>query len=62
MLLHGTADRRAEATETLKFAVKLQRLGKAYELVMYGGDAHGLPKNQEDAWARTVDWFRKHMR
>jgi dipeptidyl aminopeptidase/acylaminoacyl peptidase len=62
LLLHGTADRRADPLDTLKFAAKLQELGKPYELVMYDRDAHGLPKNQEDAWARIVDWFRKHMR
>jgi len=62
LIIHGTADRRAAPVDALKFAERLQQLGKKYELVMYAGDDHGVLQNQDDSWNRIVIWFRQHMK
>lgn len=62
LLMHGAADWRASAAETLVFAQKLQQAGKPYELVIYADDDHSLSLNKDDSYRRIVSWFRKHMR
>lgn len=62
LIIHGTVDWRVQATDALKFAERLQELKKTYELVIYAGDGHGVPLNQEDSWNRIVKWFKKHMK
>jgi dipeptidyl aminopeptidase/acylaminoacyl peptidase len=62
LLLHGGADWRVDPAQTLALAQKLQTLGKPYELIIYGGDDHGLSRNSEDADRRIIAWFKKYMR
>jgi dipeptidyl aminopeptidase/acylaminoacyl peptidase len=62
LLMHGGADWRASAAETLVFAQKLQQAGKPYELVIYADDDHSLSANKHDSYRRIVSWFKKHMR
>ena len=62
LILHGTADERVPAGEALRFAERLQALGKEYELVMYAGDTHGLPAHATDAQERVLRWFRARVR
>ena len=62
LIMHGTADRQIEASRTIQLAQKLQEHGKAYELVIYGGDNHGLTLNAVDREERILEWVRRHMR
>jgi dipeptidyl aminopeptidase/acylaminoacyl peptidase len=62
LIMHGGADWRASADETLAFAQKLQQAGKTYELIIYADDDHALSGNQADSNQRIVSWFRKHMK
>lgn len=63
LLLHGTADWRADArTQALALAERLQELRKPYELIIYAGDDHGASLNREDADRRIVEWFKRHMK
>jgi dipeptidyl aminopeptidase/acylaminoacyl peptidase len=61
LILHGSADDRIPADDALRFARRLQALGKTYELVMYAGDVHGLPHNGRDVDRRIIEWFRAHL-
>ena len=62
LILHGSADERVPAREALRFAERLQALGKEYELVLYAGDTHGLPAHATDAQERVLRWFRMRVR
>jgi dipeptidyl aminopeptidase/acylaminoacyl peptidase len=62
LLMHGGADWRASAAETLAFAQKLQQAGKTYELIVYANDDHGISGNRVDRNQRIVAWFKKHMK
>jgi dipeptidyl aminopeptidase/acylaminoacyl peptidase len=62
LLMHGGADKSVNPLQTLNFAQLLQKAGKSYELVIYGGDNHILSRNQKDRDARTVAWFKKYLK
>ena len=62
LLLHGTADWRVNPSQVLALAQKLQESGKAYQLIVYANDDHGVPLNRDDADRRIVEWFRMHMK
>jgi dipeptidyl aminopeptidase/acylaminoacyl peptidase len=61
LIFHGTADERIPADDALRFARRLQALGKTYELVMYADDTHGLPHNAREVDRRILEWFRAHL-
>jgi dipeptidyl aminopeptidase/acylaminoacyl peptidase len=60
LILHGGADWRVWPGETLAVAAGLQRLGRAYELVVYAGDDHPMAANLPDVRARLRAWFARH--
>lgn len=60
LIMHGSADRRVNTTQSLILAQQLQKLGKAYELTIYAGDNHDLSKNQEDRDRHVINWFKKY--
>ena len=62
LLMHGGADKSVNPIQTLNFAQLLQKLGKNYELMIYAGDNHTLSRNQKDRDARTIAWFKKHIK
>ncbi|MEX2162647.1 MAG: prolyl oligopeptidase family serine peptidase [Sulfuricaulis sp.] len=62
LILHGGADWRVDPQHALALAQRLQALQRPYELLVYAGDDHGLSRNAEDGWRRTVKWFWQHMK
>lgn len=62
LLMHGGDDKAVDPQQTLSFARELQKLKKKYELMIYAGDDHVLAANQKDRDARTVQWFKKHLK
>lgn len=63
LLLQGSGDPLVStARQTLPFAARLQELGKAYELVVYHGDTHGVMFNGTDRDARILGWFARFRR
>jgi dipeptidyl aminopeptidase/acylaminoacyl peptidase len=62
LLMHGGADPQISPSQTLRLAMRLQELGRPYELVVYQGDGHILKENQLDRDARAIRWFRKHLK
>lgn len=62
LILHGGADWRVDPQQALALAQRLQTLRRPYELLVYAGDDHGLSRNSDDCWRRSVGWFRQHMR
>lgn len=62
LILHGGADWRVDPQQALVLAQRLQALQRPYGLLVYAGDDHGLSRNSDDSWRRTVGWFRQHMK
>jgi dipeptidyl aminopeptidase/acylaminoacyl peptidase len=62
LIMHGGADWSVSPSQSLTIAQKLQDLGKPYELIIYAGDGHHLPQNQEDRDRRAIAWFRRYMK
>jgi dipeptidyl aminopeptidase/acylaminoacyl peptidase len=62
LIMQGGADWSLNPSQSLTIAQKLQDLGKTYELVIYAGDGHSLPRNQEDRDRRAIAWFKGHMK
>jgi dipeptidyl aminopeptidase/acylaminoacyl peptidase len=58
LLMHGTADWRVHAEETLRLAQELQRLNKTYQLMMFASDSHGLPAHRAERNRAVIAWFR----
>lgn len=62
LLMHGGADRQVSPAQSLRLALRLEELGRTYELVIYAGDGHVLKLNQEDRDRRAIAWFRRHLK
>lgn len=62
LIMHGGGDWSVNPEHSLNLAQRLQKLGRAYELVVYAGDNHTLSNNQEDRDRRAAGWFRRHMK
>jgi dipeptidyl aminopeptidase/acylaminoacyl peptidase len=62
LMLHGADDEEVPATEALAFAMKLSRLKKPYELVIYAGDVHEVAVNRRERDTKAAAWFRRFVR
>jgi dipeptidyl aminopeptidase/acylaminoacyl peptidase len=62
LLMQGGSDRSVDPMQTLKFAERLQELGKPYELIVFAGDNHTLTRHQAERDARAAAWFKAHIR
>jgi len=62
LIIQGGGDWRANPSQTLSLAQKLQGLGKTYELIVYARDNHGVAYNRDDANRRIIEWFRSYMK
>jgi dipeptidyl aminopeptidase/acylaminoacyl peptidase len=62
LIMHGTADKSVNTSQSLTLAQQLQKLGKTYELIVYAQDNHFLSRNEEDRDRRAVGWFKRHMK
>jgi len=58
LMMHGTADWRVRAEESLHLAQELQRLNKTYQLMMFAGDSHGLPAHRVEHSNAAIQWFK----
>ena len=61
LLLHGTADWRADTANSYDIARKLQAKGRPYALHIFDNDIHGLFWNWRERDRLVIDWFRRHM-
>jgi dipeptidyl aminopeptidase/acylaminoacyl peptidase len=60
LIVHGTADDRVPPLSALELAMRLQRLGRRYELVMFAGGNHDLTAHRPEFERRLADWFDSH--
>ena len=66
----GEEDQNPSPEDVSKIEAELQKHGKVYDFKIYNGAGHGFYCDEresyrrdaaEDAFARTLDWFQKHM-
>ena len=72
LLIYGELDEGVPASEAAPLEKKLKEMGKSVETVIYRGAPHGFFNDSRptqyrdecarDAWNRTVDLFKKHVR
>jgi dipeptidyl aminopeptidase/acylaminoacyl peptidase len=48
-------------SQSLARALRLEQLGKPYELVIRAGDNHVLTGWRLERDAQAIDWFRRHL-
>ncbi len=61
-LLHGTADERVEAWNSIAMAQRLDALKRPYELLLINGGSHALIENQHRVRQEMDRWFAKHLK
>lgn len=61
LLLHGTADWRADPENSIAVARVLQARGRPYELHVFADDSHGLPWSWRERDRLTIAWFKRFM-
>ena len=61
LLLHGTADKRVQVSESINLADALEKLGHPHKLVIYPDDSHGLSANRKAAHQEIVSWFKQYL-
>ncbi len=71
LAIYGEMDRNFSADVIRNNQQKLEAAGKAHEVVVYPGAQHAFFNDDrphiynkeaaDDAWKRTVDWFKKHL-
>ncbi len=66
----GELDKNPPPDEMRKFGAELTRLGKQHEFFFYSGAPHGFnrqgwdgyrPEADATSWARTLEFFKKHL-
>jgi dipeptidyl aminopeptidase/acylaminoacyl peptidase len=62
LLMHGTADWRADPKNATEVADALKARGRPYALHIFDGDVHGLQWNWRERDRLEIAWFKSHMR
>jgi dipeptidyl aminopeptidase/acylaminoacyl peptidase len=61
LIMHGGADNDVPPGQSLALAMKLESLGRPYELIIRAGENHILSGWRNERDARAVEWFRRHQ-
>lgn len=61
LIMHGTADWRADPRNSLEVAEALQARNRPYALHIFDNDIHGLFWHWRDRDRLSVEWFEQHM-
>ena len=62
LLLHGSADWRADPDNSTRIAEILKANGRPHDIHIFKDDVHGLPWSWRERDRLTIEWFRRHMR
>lgn len=60
LLLHGDADDKVDASDSIRLAEGLRETGRAHELVIYPGGNHALTRHWGDVQKRLLGWFERY--
>ncbi len=62
LLIHGTADNRGDALDTLAMATNLQKVNVPYRLVVFEGGDHALTRHHPESNAQARAWLDRYVR
>ncbi len=62
LLLHGTADNRVPAQDSIELAQKLEELDYPHELVLYENGDHFLKKHRKEVNEKRKGWFDRYLK
>jgi dipeptidyl aminopeptidase/acylaminoacyl peptidase len=62
LLLHGAADERVHASQSLRMAAALGEIGHPYRLVVFEHGDHALSQHQEEMFAQGRAWLDRYVR
>lgn len=62
LLLHGTADNRVPAQDSIELARKLKEFDHPHELVLYENGDHFLKKHRKEVNEKRKHWFENFLR
>jgi dipeptidyl aminopeptidase/acylaminoacyl peptidase len=62
LVMHGTADWRADPRNSIEVADVLKARRRPYELHIFEGDVHGLQWNWRERDRLEIAWFKRYMR
>ena len=62
LILHGGDDPQISPRQSLDLALRLQELGRPYELHVFAGEGHSLSGRADARDRQVAEWFRAHLR
>lgn len=62
LILHGGADPQISPRQSLDLALRLQELGRPYELHVLAGEGHSLSGMADARDRQVAEWFRRHLK
>lgn len=62
LLLHGSADRRVDPTQSLRMAAALLAIRRPFRLVVLEGGSHGLAEYRSEVERLVADWLDRYVR
>lgn len=62
LILHGNADWRVKAEQSLNLALALEPYRIPYRLIIYEGGDHGLTEYQDEVTNEVVNWFDRYVK
>jgi dipeptidyl aminopeptidase/acylaminoacyl peptidase len=62
LLMHGSADWRVQAHDSIRMAEKLYEQKVPFRLVIFEGATHGLMEVRKEADALTYEWFNRFLK
>ncbi len=62
LILHGGADPQVSPRQALRLALKLDELGRTYELHVFAGGSHTLFARAAERDAAVAAWFRRYSK
>jgi len=62
LILHGNADWRVKAEQSLRFALELEKQRVPYRLILFEGADHGISEYREEVNAQIINWFDRFLK
>jgi len=62
LMLHGSSDWRAKATNSLRLALEFEKNRIPYRLKIYEGADHGITEFKEDVHQEIISWFDRFLK
>lgn len=62
LMLHGNADWRVKASQSLELALEFEKYRVPYKLVIFEGGDHGISEHRKKADAQVIEWLDTYVK